>query len=181
MRPTLQPQLVVTTSDLFGGRVRGPDQGATVSGVTTVRVWAPVGTNWIGVYACGKSYEDHVKDANGQWSVQWDTRTGCSNGIHGVDTWAFRDGSALGNTAITVQVSNSSPPPPDPEPTPCAPTPEPGPVAGQGYTLRFSDCFGTLSRSVWCSNQWWEPTPPPALSTSRAGPCTSSVVAPMVM
>jgi Glycosyl hydrolases family 16 len=156
---TLQPQLVVTTSS--GVVYVAPTQGATVSGVTTVRVWAPVETNWIGVYACGKSYEDHVKDANGQWSVQWDTRTACSNGMQDVDTWAFRDGSALGNTAITVQVSNSSPPPPDPEPTPCAPTPEPGPVAGQGYTLRFSDCFGTLSRSVWCSNQWWEPTPPP--------------------
>ena len=172
----LRPKLVVTTSDAplppdppSTVVYVAPTQGATVSGVTTVRVWAPVGTNWIGVYACGKSYEDHVKDANGQWSVQWDTRTACPNGMQDVDTWAFRDGSPLGNTAITVQVSNSSPPPPDPEPTPCAPTPEPGPVAGQGYTLRFSDCFGTLSRSVWCSNQWWEPTPPPGAQYVAGG------------
>ena len=41
-----------------------------------------------------------------------------------------------------------------------APSPAPEPVEGQGYALRFSDCFDVLSRSVWCSNQWWEPTPP---------------------
>ena len=34
-------------------------------------------------------------------------------------------------------------------------------MEGLRYHLRFSDCFDTLSRSVWCSNQWWEPTPPP--------------------
>jgi hypothetical protein len=52
-----------------------------------------------------------------------------------------------------------APPPPDPGPTLCEPSAEPEPVAGQGYVLRFSDCFGTLSRTVWCSNQWWEPNP----------------------
>jgi hypothetical protein len=50
------------------------------------------------------------------------------------------------------------PPPPDAEPTQCE-RPEPGPVTGQGYALRFSDCFGTLDRTVWCSNQWWETNP----------------------
>lgn len=166
----LQPRLVVTSDPPSTVVYVAPTQGATVSGVTTVRVWAPAGTDWIGVYACGTSYEDHVKDANGQWSVQWDTRTACSNGEQDLDTWAFRDdGSDLGNTTITVEVDNSSPPPPDPEPTPCEPTSPPGPVAGEGYTLRFSDCFGTLSRSVWCSNQWWEPTPQPGTQYAENG------------
>ena len=40
------------------------------------------------------------------------------------------------------------------------PSAAPKPVAGRRYTLRFSDCFGTLSRSVWCSHQWWEASPP---------------------
>jgi hypothetical protein len=139
-----------------------PTEGAQVSGVTPVRVRAPAGTDWIGVYACGRESvgEDLIMDANGEWSVQWDTQT-CSNGPRGLDTWAFRDdGSNLGNATITAEVSNSSPPPPDPGPTPCEPSAEPEPVAGQGYVLRFSDCFGTLSRTVWCSNQWWEPNPP---------------------
>ena len=60
-------------------------------------------------------------DANGEWSVQWDTRTAaCSNGTQDLDTWAFRDdGSDLGHATITVEVDNSSPPPPpDPEPVP---------------------------------------------------------------
>jgi hypothetical protein len=160
-----KPRLVVTT---FRAPRRvvyvTPREGATVSGVTAVRVRAPSRTDWIGVYACGGESvgEDHVRNANGEWSVQWDTQTAaCSNGTQDLDTWAFRDdGSELGHTSITVDVNNSSPPPPDPEPSACQPTAEPGPVAGQGYLLRFSDCFETLSRSVWCSNQWWEPKPP---------------------
>ena len=168
---TLEPQLVVTTS----GAPPPPDppstvvyvaptQGATVSGTRTVRVRAPAETDWIGVYACsGESVgEDSVMDANGEWSVQWNTQTAaCSNGTQDLDTTAFRDdGSSVGNATITVQVANSSPPPPpDPEPSPC-PSPVPGPIGGLGYQLRFSDCFDTLSQSVWCSNQWYEPNPP---------------------
>jgi Glycosyl hydrolases family 16 len=141
-----------------------PTRGAKVSGVTPVRVRAPAGTDWIAVYACGGGSvgEDFVRDANGEWSVQWDTHTmACSEGPQDLDTWAFRDdGLDVGHASITVEVSNSSPPRPDPGPTPCEPSAEPEPVAGQGYSLRFSDCFGTLSRTVWCSNQWWEPNPP---------------------
>ena len=163
---TLRPQLVVTTSDAPSTVVYvAPTQGATVGGVTTVRVRAPAETDWIAVYACGGEPvgEDQAANAQGEWTVPWETRTAaCSNGIQDLDTWAFRDdGSAVGNATITVTVDNSSPPPPDPEPTPCGPSAAPAPIAGQGYTLRFSDCFGTLSRSVWCSNQWWEPPPPP--------------------
>jgi len=162
---TRQPRLVVTTSNPPSTVVYvAPTQGATVRGVTPVRVRAPAGTDWIGVYACGGESvgEDLVMDPNGEWSVQWDTQmAGCSNGSQELGTWAFRDdGPEVGNASITVEVSNSSPPPPDPEPTPCPSPPVPGPVAGQGYTLQFSDCFGTLSRSIWCSNQWWEPKPP---------------------
>jgi hypothetical protein len=159
----MQRQLVVTTSDPPSSVVYvAPTEGAQVSGVTPVRVQAPAGTDWIGMYACGglSVGEDLAADAYGAWSVQWDTQI-CPNGQQGLDTWAFRDdGSNLGNAFITVEVANSSPPAPDPEPTACEPSPEPEPVAGQGYTLRFSDCFGTLSRSVWCSHQWWEPNPP---------------------
>jgi len=162
---TRPPQLVVTTSDPPATVVYvAPTEGATVSGVTPVRVRAPAGTDWIGVYACGGESvgEDLVMDPSGEWSVQWDTRTAaCSNGTQSLGTWAFRDdGSELGHASITVEVSNPSPPPPDPEPVACAPSSEPGPVADQGYVLRFSDCFDTLSRSVWCSHQWWEPNPP---------------------
>jgi beta-glucanase (GH16 family) len=35
----------------------------------------------------------------------------------------------------------------------------PRPIAGQGYKLRFSDCFSTLSSRVWCSHQWYESPP----------------------
>jgi Glycosyl hydrolases family 16 len=162
---TYQPQLVVTTSDPpTTVEYVAPTQDATVSGITPVRVRAPAGTDWIGVYACGGESvgEDHVMGANGEWSVQWDTQTAaCSNGTQDLDTWAYRDdGSDLGNAYITVDVDNSSPPPPDPEPVGCPPSPEPEPVAGQGYSRRFSDCFDTLSPIVWCSNQWWEPKPP---------------------
>ena len=175
----IDPQLVVTTSSppppdppstvVFVA----PTQGATVSDVREVRVRAPAGTDWVGVYACGGGSvgEDHLMDANGEWSVQWDTRTAaCSNGTQDLDAWAFRDdGSDVGNATITVEVANSSPPPPpDPEPSPC-PSAEPGPVEGQGYQLRFSDCFDTFSRSVWCSNQWWEPTPPPGTQYAEDG------------
>jgi Glycosyl hydrolases family 16 len=163
---TRQPQLVVTTSEPPSTVVYvAPTEGSTVSGVTPVRVRAPAGTDWIGVYACGGQSvgEDLVMDANGEWSVQWDTQmAGCSNGSQGLGTWAFTDdGEELGHAEITVEVNNASPPPPDPEPVACVPSSEPGPVAGQEYVLRFSDCFGTLSRSVWCSHQWWEPNPPP--------------------
>jgi beta-glucanase (GH16 family) len=52
-----------------------------------------------------------------------------------------------------------APPPPEPGPSSCEPSPEPKPVTGQGYALRFSDCFNTWDRTVWCSNQWWESAP----------------------
>jgi hypothetical protein len=42
----------------------------------------------------------------------------------------------------------------------CEPSAAPKLVAGQRYALRFSDCFDTLRRSVWCSHQWWEASPP---------------------
>ena len=163
-RKKKRPRLVVTTEDPPATVVYvSPTQGATVSGVTAVRVRAPAGTDWIGVYACdGKSVgEDRVIGANFEWSVQWDTQmAGCSNGLTTLGTFAFLDdGTQLGDASITVEVSNSSPPPPDPEPVACVPSSEPGPLEGNGYVLRFSDCFGTLSRSVWCSNQWWEPKP----------------------
>jgi PA14 domain/Glycosyl hydrolases family 16/Fibronectin type III domain len=138
-----------------------PTEGATVSGVTPVRVRAPAGADWIGVYACGgKSVgEDLVMDANGEWSVQWDTRI-CPNGSQDLDTWAFRnDGSKLGNGLINVSVQNASQPPPPP-PSPPPPSGEPGPIAGQGYSRVFADEFSTFDRTVWCSNQWWEPNPP---------------------
>jgi len=161
---TKKPRLVVRTFEPPSTVVYvAPTEGATVSGVTPVRVRAPAGTDWIGVYACGGESvgEDLVIDPSGEWSVQWDTRmAGCSNGLTTLDTFAFLDdGTQLDHESITVEIANSSPPPPDPEPTPCEPTPVPGPVEGKGYVLRFSDCFGTLSRSVWCSNQWWEPKP----------------------
>ena len=64
-------------------------EGGRVSGVTPVRVRAPLGTDWVGVYACGGQSvgEDSVIDASGEWSVQWDTRS-CSKGPAGSDTWA---------------------------------------------------------------------------------------------
>ena len=139
-----------------------PTDGAHVTGVTGVRVRAPAGTSWIGVYACGGQSvgEDSVIDATSEWSVQWDTRI-CSNGRQELDTWAFRDdGSTLGNATITAEVGNSLSRPRDPGPRPCQPSAAPKPVAGQRYALRFSDCFDTLSRSVWCSHQWWEASPP---------------------
>ena len=144
-----------------------------MSGVRAVRVRAPAGTDWVAVYACGGASvgEDHVIGTNGEWSVQWNTLTAaCTNGTQDLETWAFRDdGSDLAHRSITVEVNNSSlPPPPDPEPPPC-PSAEPEPVEGLGYHLRFSDCFNTFSRSVWCSNQWWEPTPPPGTEYAEDG------------
>jgi len=167
----INPQLVVTTSSAPPPDPPStvvyiaPTEGAKVGGVTPVRVRAPAGTDWIGVYACGGESvgEDRVIAPNGEWSVQWDTQmAGCSNGLTTLGTFAFLDdGTQLGDASITVEVSNSSPPPPDPEPVACVPSAEPGPVAGKGYVLRFSDCFATLSRSIWCSHQWWEPNPQP--------------------
>jgi Glycosyl hydrolases family 16 len=171
---SLRPQLVALTSDRTSAvEYVVPTQGATVSGVTTVRLRAPAETQWVGVYACGGRSvgEDHVIDANGAWSVQWDTRTAaCANGTHDLETWSFRDdGSDLGNAAITVEVENSSQPAPIAKRFPCRRSSKPRPIAGQSYSLRFSDCFKTLSRRVWCSNQWWESTPPRGTQYVRNG------------
>ena len=90
-----KPRLVITTSDPPSTVVYvAPTEGATVSGVTPVRVRAPAGTDWIGVYACGGQSvgEDLVVDWKGEWSVQWDTQmAGCSNGSQALGTWAFPD------------------------------------------------------------------------------------------
>jgi Glycosyl hydrolases family 16 len=93
--------------------------------------------------------------------VQWDTQmTGCSNGDTRIDTWSYRDdGSETGYAARNVTINNTSLPPPPPASTSCDPTTAPGAISGQGYTMRYSDCFGTLDRSTWCNRQWWESAP----------------------
>jgi hypothetical protein len=147
-----------------GVRYVVPADGATVSGVTVVRVRAPAGTDWIGVYVCGgaSAGEDLVSDGNNEWSIQWDTAmVGCTNGPQNVDTWAFReDGSNLGHAEIEVNVQNSAPPPPPPPPpsSGCEGLPKPGPAAAM--SLSFSDCFDILNRGVWANRQWYEPAPP---------------------
>ena len=87
-----------------------PTAGTTVNGVAPVRVRVPSGTNWIGVYACGGRSvgEDLAPEADGTFTVQWDT-TICANGQANLDTWAFRnDGSNLGHTEIFVSVNNTA-------------------------------------------------------------------------
>lgn len=130
-----------------------------------MRASAPVGTDWVGFYACtGETVgEDLVRDADGNFSVQWDTQmAGCANGTQEIDAYAYTNaGALLGSANENVNVYNAAPPPPPPPPpTPCTADATPAPIAGQGYTQRFGDCFDVLNRSVWCSHQWWEPAPP---------------------
>ena len=148
-----------------------PTAGATVGGVAPVRVRVPSGANWIGVYACGGRSvgEDLAPEADGTFTVQWDT-TICANGQANLDTWAFRnDGSNLGHTEIFVSVNNTAQPPPPPAPAECNPASVPAPVVGLGFTQRFGDCFDTLDRTTWCSHQWWEANPPIGSQTVANG------------
>lgn len=150
-----------------------PAEGATVSGTTPVRVRAPAGTDWIGVYACrGQSVgEDSAADANGVWEVQWDTRmSGCSNGSTRIDVWSYTDaGTETGYAARNVTISNTAESPPPPPPPPPPPSGEPGPIAGQGYQRVFADEFDTLDRSTWCNRQWWESAPPAGTQSVSGG------------
>lgn len=152
-------------------QILAPNDGATVSGTVSVRVSAPAGTDWVGVYSgfCpGNSIGEDHQIEGGEFVVQWDT-TLCQNATVNVDAWAFKnDGSNLGNKAITVTVNNPPPPPP-PDPGACDSTTTPTPISGEGYTQRFADCFNTLDRTVWCDNQWWEPNPPVGSQTVTNG------------
>ena len=159
-----------------------PTQGATVSGVTTVRVRAPAGTNWIGVYAwtASRSARIFVKDANGQWSVQWDTRsqharTACKR----LDTWAFRRRLAFGQRSPSPSRSATRR---RPRPTLSRPRVRQHPSRGRwpGRDTRF-DSPTASARSAGASGariSGGNRHLCPALSTSRTGSCTSSVVAP---
>ena len=83
----------------FDGRVRGADTGRDGQRGNAGAVRAPAETDWIAVYACGGESvgEDLVMNANGEWSVQWDTQTAdCSNGTQDLDTWAYRDDGSGG-------------------------------------------------------------------------------------
>lgn len=51
---------------------------------------------------------------------------------------------------------------PPPPPVGCQSSAEPGPIAGQGYTLKFFDCFDSLNRSVWDDHVWHAEAPNPA-------------------
>jgi hypothetical protein len=114
----------------------GHSYGKTVFGDLVVR---PIpATTWVGIYALcmlgGTVGEDTAREADGTFSVQWDT-TQCANGPTTLNTFA--------------------PPPP-----PCNVAGEPAPIAGQGYSVRFADCFDTLNRTTWCDRQWYQPAPP---------------------
>ena len=145
-----------------------PTGGAEVTGVSPVRVGA--GRDRMDRRVCMRRQsvgEDTVQDANGEWSVQWDTfdlRERLAEPRH----VAFHGGTILTNTTITVNVSNQAPPP-DPEPGAATPISAPAPISGQGYSERFSDCFDTLDRRTWCSRQWWEPDPPVGAQTVANG------------
>lgn len=140
-----------------------PKAGARLKGITTVRVLAPAATQWIGIYSCnGRSAgEDTVRDANGGWSVRWDTRMrGCANGAQELSAFAFTNaGQQLGEADIAITIRNPARRNSAPRPRPCRASAVPRPIARQGYKQRFGDCFGTLNRRVWCSHQWWEPVP----------------------
>jgi hypothetical protein len=69
-------------------------------------------------------------------------------------------GTELGSKSIGVTVDNGAPPLPPPPPPPCNVAEEPTPIAGQGYSVRFADCFDTLNRTTWCNRQWYQPAPP---------------------
>jgi Glycosyl hydrolases family 16 len=96
----------------------------------------------IGGLDCGTRYEFRIRERNS-------TNTAWTNTTTQTRTTA----------ACTPPASPPPPAPPPPPPT-CDPALEPGPIARQGYTSRFTDCFDTLDRSVWCPRQWWEPNPP---------------------
>jgi Glycosyl hydrolases family 16 len=128
----------------------GPDTEVAANFAAAVRVIAesPISgdlgfraipaTTWVGVYArCmlgGTIGEDAVRDADGTPSVQWDT-TQCADGRTHLNTFAYN--------------------PPE-----CNGAGEPTPIAGQGYSIRFADCFDTLNRTTWCNRQWYQPVPP---------------------
>jgi hypothetical protein len=99
---------------------------------------------------------------------------GCASGSQPLDAYAFTNaGAQLGEAHIDVTIQNALPPPPPPPPPPpggdCTGLPTPAPLAGLNYSVRFSDCFNTLDRSIWCSHQWWEPSPPLGSQTVANG------------
>ena len=158
-KPLLAP--LKSTSVVFVA----PKAGARVKGITTLRVRAPAATQWVGLYACkgNSAGEDTVRDQDGSWSVQWNTRMrGCANGSWQLGAFAFNDaGDQLGEGHVWVTIRNTAQrrKRPPPRPGPCRAAAAPRPIAHQGYKQRFGDCFGTLNRRVWCSHQWFEPAP----------------------
>jgi hypothetical protein len=45
----------------------------------------------------------------------------------------------------------------------------PRPIRGHGYRVVFKDTFKRLRRNVWCSHQWWEPSPQPGTQYVEKG------------
>lgn len=147
-------------------KILQPADGATLSGIVTVRWQAATGADWGAIYSCGGNLalEDLATDAQSVFEVQWDTQDPtvpeCTNGQHGLAAWSFdNDIGPIGDPdEISITLDNAPLPPPPP-PSECNATSAPGPISGQGYTQRFGDCFDTLDRTVWCSHEWWEPSP----------------------
>jgi beta-glucanase (GH16 family) len=74
-----------------------------------------------------------------------------------------RVGQSSNATVIRIATSACNGPTPPPEPPPaagCPPSDAPGPIAGQGYSQVWGDCFNVLDRATWCPREWWEPNPP---------------------
>ena len=142
-----------------------PNEGDTVSGTVTIRVRVPTGTAWVGVWGCeGQAIgEDQAVDADGTYSIQWDTNL-CStpkgNGFHNMEAWAFRsDGSKLANKLINVYVQN------------VAQLPADGDVDGDGVPDSRDQCPGTPAGTQvdaeGCAIQ--APAPPTGVPAPIAG------------
>jgi hypothetical protein len=140
-----------------------PADGATLSGVVTVRWQGATGADWGSMYSCGghAAVEDLAPDMQGQFEVQWDTAAdeiNCTNGEHALQVWSFDESGPMDEPDQITITLNNTPQPPPPPPAACnAPS---APAAASGYTQVFGDCFDTLDRTVWCDNQWYEPSAP---------------------
>jgi beta-glucanase (GH16 family) len=142
-----------------------PAPSAVVSGTVSLEVQStPAGTSRVEWYGCGgySLGEDNVQNADGHFSVAWDSTAtaACTNGTQSLTAFACNptDGCTDANSVSEdVDVENTLPPPTS---DPCTATSDPAPIAGQGYHQVFGDCFDSFDRTKWDNHLWYNPQPP---------------------
>jgi hypothetical protein len=150
--------------------ITSPANGATVSGMVTIKCSVSSKVAWINV-----SIDGHYWASSPPYTFSWNT-TSVANGSHSISVNAFNSRkSLLGSTSATVNVANATP---TPTPTPTSPVTITSPTSNQTVSGTVSIAATVSSSAAWINvyvdGNYFASSPPDTFSWDSTGAANGS-------